>query len=515
MTTTFAQLGLPEPLVRALSNKDITEPFPVQAATIPDALAGRDVSGKAPTGSGKTLAFGLPLLANVEKAHKSKPKALILAPTRELAEQIKRELASPARAMKRHVFAVYGGVSYGPQKQAFRKGVDVLVATPGRLEDLIEQGIVDLSQANIVVVDEADRMADMGFLPSVKKILRRTSKKRQTLLFSATLDGDIAILTRDFQRDPVRHEAEGVEEQAIDARHHFWLVSNHDRLHHTAQVVEQAGRSIVFTRTRRGADRLAKQLSREGVQAVAMHGGLSQNQRNRALRSFSSYKSQALVATDVAARGIHIDAVESVIHFDPPADHKDYLHRSGRTARAGASGTVVSFVSGNQRRTVGRMQRELDLSAPISEPRLEDLQDGGHRIGEPGSRESRSNHGAARPAEHSAKREHGAKRDRGDKRSNGQNRNGGKPAETGPNSVYVANLPWTHGDEELQQLFEEYGKVHNSTVIIDKRTGRSKGFGFVDMPQRSARRAIDALHGREIEGRDLTVRFAQPRKYGA
>ncbi len=545
MTTTFAQLGLPEPLVRALNHMDITEPFPVQAATIPDALAGRDVSGKAPTGSGKTLAFGLPLLANVEKAYKNKPKALILAPTRELAEQIKRELVGPAKAMKRHVFAVYGGVSYGPQKQAFRKGVDVLVATPGRLEDLMEQRIVDLSEANIVVVDEADRMADMGFLPSVKKILHKTSKKRQTLLYSATLDGDIAILTRDFQSDPVRHEAEGVEEQAIDARHHFWLVSNHDRLQHTAEVIEEGGRSIVFTRTRRGADRLAKQLSKEGVQAVAMHGGLSQNQRNRALRSFSSYNSQALVATDVAARGIHIDAVESVIHFDPPADYKDYLHRSGRTARAGASGTVVSFVTGNQRRTVGRMQRELDLSAPISEFRLSDLKEGGHRIGEPGPRGSRSDQSSARPARHGEKRQHGEKRHNGSangngatsrnggadrngatSRNGGADRNGatsrngngngnGKPTETGPNSVYVANLPWTHGDEELQALFEEFGKVHNSSVIMDKRTGRSKGFGFVDMPQRSARRAIEALHGSEIDGRDLTVRFAEPRKYGS
>ncbi len=502
MTTTFAQLGLPEPMVHALTKKDITEPFPVQAATIPDALAGRDVSGKAPTGSGKTLAFGLPLLARVEKAHKNKPKALILAPTRELAEQIKKELTGPAKAVKRYVFAVYGGVSYGPQKQAFRKGVDVLVATPGRLEDLIEQQIVDLSQANIVVVDEADRMADMGFLPSVRKILKRTSKNRQTLLFSATLDGDIATLTRDFQRDPVRHEAEGVEEQAINARHHFWLVDNHDRVQHTADVVGEAGRSIVFTRTRRGADRLAKQLSKAGVTAVAMHGGLSQNQRNRALRSFSSYNSQALVATDVAARGIHIDAVESVIHFDPPADHKDYLHRSGRTARAGASGLVVSLVTGNQKREVGRMQRDLDLQVPLSAPRLSDLQHGGHKMGEVRPKAARTEQPSARPAKHSKKREHG----KGQASAPGQ----GKSA----NSIYVANLPWTHSDDDLEDLFAPHGKVHAATVIIDKRTGRSKGFGFVDMPQRSARRAIDALHGLEINGRDLTVRFAQPRKFG-
>lgn len=518
MTTTFAQLGLPEPMVRALSNKDITQPFPVQAAAIPDVLAGRDVSGKAPTGSGKTLAFGLPLLAMVQKASRNKPKALILAPTRELAEQIKRELTGPAKAVKRHVFAVYGGVSYGPQKQAFRKGVDVLVATPGRLEDLIEQGIVNLSEANIVVVDEADRMADMGFLPSVKKILNRTSRDRQTLLFSATLDGDIAILTRDFQRDPVRHEAEGVEDAAIDARHHFWLVDNHDRVQHTADVVGEAGRSIVFTRTRRGADRLAKQLSKAGVGAVAMHGGLSQNQRNRALRSFSSYGTQALVATDVAARGIHIDAVESVIHYDPPADYKDYLHRSGRTARAGASGIVVSLVTGNQRRTVGRMQRDLDLAAPIGQPLLSDLQEGGHRIGEPGAKGSRSEFTSARPAKHSNKREHGEKRDRSEKRpaaQNGRNGHNGHSPDAGANSVYVANLPWTYADSDLQEMFEAFGKVHSTSVIMDKRTGRSKGFGFVDMPQRSARRAIEALHGAEIDGRDLTVRFAQPRKYGA
>ncbi len=220
MTKTFAHLGLPEPLVRVLRQRDITEPFPVQEATIPDVLAGKDVSGKAPTGSGKTLAFGLPLLVRVDKAKRNRPHSLILAPTRELAEQIKKELAAPAQAIGRYVFAVYGGVSYGPQKAAFRKGVDVLVATPGRLEDLIEQGIVDLSEANIVVIDEADRMADMGFMPSVRRILDQTAKRRQTLLFSATLDGDIATLSRDYQRKPVRHEAASVESEAIDARHH-------------------------------------------------------------------------------------------------------------------------------------------------------------------------------------------------------------------------------------------------------------------------------------------------------
>lgn len=499
MTTTFAHLGLPEALVRVLRQRDITEPFPVQEATIPDALAGKDVSGKAPTGSGKTLAFGLPLLVRVDKAKRNRPQSLILAPTRELAEQIKKELAAPAQAIGRYVFAVYGGVSYGPQKAAFRKGVDVLVATPGRLEDLIEQGIVDLSEANIVVIDEADRMADMGFMPSVRRILDQTAKRRQTLLFSATLDGDIATLSRDYQRKPVRHEAASVESEAIDARHHFWLVDHHDRVEHTADVVGVAGRSIVFTRTRHGADRLARQLSKLGVGAVAMHGGRSQNQRNRALRTFSSGKAQALVATDVAARGIHIDAVESVVHFDPPADHKDYLHRSGRTARAGASGMVVSLVTGSQRRTVLRMQKDLNLDAPIDKPRVVDLEEGGHRIGEPSpKRHAKQGHAqkslSSRPAGRSEK-----KRQRKDRAAH---------------SVYIANLPWTATAEDVEDLFGRYGKVHEASIITDKRTGRSKGFGFVDMPQRSARRAIEALHGSTLHGRDLTVRFAQPRKYG-
>jgi superfamily II DNA/RNA helicase len=500
MTTDFARLGLPEPIVHSLSKRGITEPFPVQAATIPDVMAGKDVSGKAPTGSGKTLAFGLPLLARVEKAYKNKPKALILAPTRELAEQIKKELTAPAQAARRYVFAVYGGVSYGPQKQAFRRGVDVLVATPGRLEDLIEQRIVDLSQTDIVVIDEADRMADMGFMPAVRRILDQTARKRQTLLFSATLDGDVAALSHNYQNNPVRHDAGSIEPETIDARHHFWLVEHHDRVQHTADVVGAAGRSIVFTRTRHGADRLARQLGKLGVGTVALHGGRSQNQRTRALRTFATGKAQALIATDVAARGIHIDAVESVVHFDPPADHKDYLHRSGRTARAGATGLVVSLVTGNQKRTVGRMQKDLNLAAPIVRPQVDLLHAGGYRIGEQVAQGRRTELRPA-PATGHPKKQHGKRRPHGD------NDNGG-------HSVYVANLPYSASEREIQDLFGSYGKVHQATVITDKRTGRSKGFGFVDMPQRAARRAIAALDGADYDGRDLTVRFAQPRKYG-
>ena len=493
MTTTFAHLGLPDPLIRALAAHDIVEPFPVQTATIPDVLAGRDVSVKAPTGSGKTLAFGLPLIARVDRASRHRPRALILAPTRELAEQIKRELTPLAKAAGRHVLAVYGGVGYGPQKGALRRGVDVLVATPGRLEDLIAQGSVVLSQVDIVVIDEADRMADMGFFPAVRRILDSTSRRRQTLLFSATLDGDVAVLSRDYQRDPVRHETGTVEPETSEARHHFWLVDHHDRVRHTADLVDAAGRSIVFTRTRRGADRLAKQLTKVEIGAVAMHGGRSQSQRNRALQAFSSGRAQALIATDVAARGIHIDAVASVIHFDPPGDYKDYLHRSGRTARAGATGTVVSLVTGDQKRAVRRMQHDLDLRAPIETPRLDALHQGGHRIGEPSLKETGRVGSSKRPAG----------------RSRRQPRNTANDGQ----SLYVGNLPWGATAEDIRVLFGHHGEVHKTTIVTDRRTGRSKGFGFVDMPPSAARTAIEALHGSTLGGRDLTVRLARPKPH--
>jgi superfamily II DNA/RNA helicase len=509
MTTTFAHLGLPDTLVRALAMRDIVEPFPVQAATIPDAIAGRDVSGKAPTGSGKTLAFGLPLLTMVDKATRHQPRALILAPTRELAEQIKQELAPLARAVDRSVHAVYGGVSYGPQKGALRNGVDVLVATPGRLEDLMEQRSVDLSRVDIAVVDEADRMADMGFLPAVRRILDRTAKRRQTLLFSATLDGDIAVLSRDYQTSPVRHEAGTVEPETIDARHLFWLVQHHDRVQHTADLIEAAGRSIVFTRTRHGADRLAKQLDKLGVAAVAMHGGRSQSQRSRALQTFSSGRAQALIATDVAARGIHIDAVASVIHFDPPGDAKDYLHRSGRTARAGATGTVVSLVTGEQQRNVRIMQRDLDLRVPIEAPRLDEIHNGGHLIGNP-SPVSRGR-GAASAASGPKIGNH---RERAATSRPAPSASAPRHAVRDEQSVYVANLPWDATADDIQVLFGRFGEVRQATVIIDRRSGRSKGFGFVDMPETAARTAIEALHGSDLKGRDLTVRLAQPRQYG-
>ncbi|MDA1061861.1 MAG: DEAD/DEAH box helicase, partial [Chloroflexi bacterium] len=350
MTPTFASLGIPEGLAELLTELGYIAPFEVQTATLPDALAGRDISARAPTGSGKTLAFGLPLLMHVEGARPRRPRGLVLAPTRELADQIQRELAPIAKAGGRSVIAVYGGVGYEPQKRALARGVDVLVACPGRLADLISQGDVDLDEIQVVVVDEADRMSDMGFLPEVKRLLNRTPNNRQTLLYSATLDGDVGVLVREYQHDPVVHEVGSAEPNIEDMRHIFWRLETGSRVEVAANLIQAAGSTIVFCRTRRGADRVTAQLQRAGATAAAIHGSRSQSQRNRALKSFAAGEVEALVATDVAARGIHVDGVACVLHFDPPVDSKTYVHRSGRTARAGAQGIVVSFVDDDQLR---------------------------------------------------------------------------------------------------------------------------------------------------------------------
>ena len=369
MTNAFASLGIPEGLAELLGELGFVTPFEVQTATIPDMLAGCDISARAPTGSGKTLAFGLPLLIHVEGAKPRRPRGLVLAPTRELADQIQRELAPIARAGGRSVIAVYGGVGYEPQKRALARGVDVLVACPGRLADLISQGDVDLDEVEVVVIDEADRMSDMGFLPGVKHLLNRTPDDRQTLLFSATLDGDVAVLARNYQRDPVRHEIGDPEPNVEDMRHLFWRLESSGRVEVASNLIQAAGPTIVFCRTRRGADRVARQLQRAGASAAAIHGSRSQSQRNRALQSFADGKVEALVATDVAARGIHVEGVACVLHFDPPIDHKTYIHRSGRTARAGAQGVVVSFVDGDQLREADALVRDLQLRANPQHPR--------------------------------------------------------------------------------------------------------------------------------------------------
>jgi len=367
MTTTFKSLGVSEDIVEALEHGGITAPFPVQQATIPDGLAGRDVCCKAPTGSGKTLAFGIPVIENVADAKPGKPHALVLAPTRELAEQICADLEPLAKSMNRAVTAIYGGVGYEPQRKALRNGVDIVVATPGRLGDLVEQKDLTLAEVNLVVIDEADRMADMGFLPDTRWLLNQTSNDRQTFLFSATLDGDAAVLSHHYQNDPVQHEAVSPDSENIEARHFFWKVEYTDRLAAAEDVISETSPSIVFCNTRNEVDRVAGQLKRRELLVEAIHGGRSQRDRNRALDRFTKGKVDALIATDVAARGIHVDGVGSVVHWDPPEDAKNYLHRSGRTGRAGETGIVVSLVQPSQTLAIHSMQRQLVLDVGLSE----------------------------------------------------------------------------------------------------------------------------------------------------
>lgn len=361
----FSDLGLSDGIVTRLAQLGITTPTPIQTAVIPDSLAGLDVCGRAPTGSGKTLAFGLPMLTNLGKGTRRKPTGLILSPTRELAHQIAEALKPFARDMGRSIIAVYGGVGYGPQIKAFDKGVDLVVACPGRLEDLIKMGSVNLADVNQVVIDEADRMADMGFLPSVHRLTDQTSKVRQVQLFSATFDGAVGKLSKKIQQSPVIHEIGETKSDVTMARHVFWKVDRAERSKHTANIVEKMGSTMVFCRTRHGADRLAQQLVRSGLTAAAIHGGRSQAQRDRALRDFSKGSVAALVATDVASRGVHVDDVAVVVHFDPPEDAATYVHRSGRTARAGASGVVVSLVDPSAQKSVRSMQREVGIEATL------------------------------------------------------------------------------------------------------------------------------------------------------
>ena len=367
MPPTFAQLGVPESICRALERSGIEKPFEIQSAVIADAMEGRDICGRAPTGSGKTLAFGIPLIANVGQARPRRPRALILSPTRELAEQIASELRSISGPVT--VAAVYGGVGYTNQRKQLQRGVDILVACPGRLEDLIDQRAVSLHEADQVVIDEADRMADMGFLPAVRRILDQTADQRQTVMFSATLDSDVAKITRDYQDRPITHEVGDATPDIRSADHRFWTVEKTERVGVCADVISATGPTIVFCRTRHGSDRLARQLTQRGVNAAAIHGGHAQNRRTRTLKEFINCQVEALIATDVAARGIHVDSVACVIHFDPPEDHKAYLHRSGRTARAGETGLVVSLIQNGQHADAKKIQKQLDLNEPITSPR--------------------------------------------------------------------------------------------------------------------------------------------------
>jgi superfamily II DNA/RNA helicase len=376
--TTFEDLGVSSDLVEALSARGIERPFPIQQLTIPDALAGRDVCGKAKTGSGKTLAFGLPILERVGEAKPKRPLALALVPTRELALQVSEELEPLGAVRGVSVEAIYGGAKIERQIAALAKGVELVVATPGRMIDLIGRGDVSLDDIGYVVIDEADRMADMGFLPQVEWILRHVPGEYQTLLFSATLDGVVDTLISRYQDDPALHEVESKSVTVEEMTHRFLYVHEMDKVKVAAAIADGASRAIVFVNTKRAADRAARDLNTEGVRAKAIHGDLRQSDRERVLGDFTAGKLQVLVATDVAARGIHVDDVDIVIHFDPPDDHKTYLHRSGRTARAGESGVVVSLLLWNEELGAKRLQRRLGLDQPIVEvfsndPRLSDL----------------------------------------------------------------------------------------------------------------------------------------------
>jgi len=369
----FTALGVPERLVRALVGMDRPNPFPVQSLTLGDSIAGRDVCVKAPTGSGKTLAFAIPLAMRTRRGDDGRPRGLILLPTRELAGQVAETLEPLASSERLRVATVYGGTSITRDLSRMRKGVDIIVATPGRLADLVERRAVDLSKVDVVVLDEADRMADMGFLPEVIRLLDRTSDERQTLLFSATLDGDVDTLIKRYQNDPVRHTLAEEPSAAGDVRHLFWPADRDSRRRLTGDVLRAIDPAIVFTRTKHGADRLVKQLHQDGISAAAIHGNRTQSQRERALESFRSGEVTTLVATDVAARGIHVDDVAVVLHYDMPGSDKDYQHRSGRTGRAGATGLVVSFVDPSQHKDTAAIQRSLDLPEGLHDIDLEHL----------------------------------------------------------------------------------------------------------------------------------------------
>ncbi len=363
--TTFDHLGVPAALTDVLAASGITVPTPIQAATLPDSLAGRDVLGRGRTGSGKTYAFLLPLLARLAASgtprRSQRPRALILAPTRELALQIDTALAPLAAPLGLTSQTVFGGVGQNPQVTALRRGVDVVVACPGRLEDLIGQGHVSLDSIEVTVLDEADHMADLGFLPGVRRIMERTPRTGQRMLFSATLDAGVNVLVKRFLTDPVTHEADSAQSPVASMAHHVFHVHKDDRLPVLLDLAAAPGRTVVFTRTKHGAKKLAKQLNASGVPAVELHGNLSQSARTRNLDAFHGGTATTLVATDIAARGIHVDDVGLVVHADPPVEHKAYLHRSGRTARAGAAGTVVTLMTAEQVADVRDLTRKAGI----------------------------------------------------------------------------------------------------------------------------------------------------------
>jgi superfamily II DNA/RNA helicase len=370
-STDFRELGVPAPLVDSLARDGVTSAFPIQSATLPDSLAGRDVLGRGKTGSGKTIAFALPtvaaLAASGRRRQAGKPRALVLVPTRELANQVAATITPLAAAMSLRVTTVYGGVGQTPQVNALRQGVDIVVACPGRLEDLIAQRHCRLDQVEVTVLDEADHMADLGFLPAVKRLLDATPAGTQRLLFSATLDNGIDGLVRRYLVDPVVHSVDPEVSPVGTMTHHVLATDAGDKLAVVTALASGRDRSLLFTRTKHGAKKLAKQLTTAGIPAVELHGNLSQAARERSLSAFAAGTTRVLVATDIAARGIHVDEIALVVHVDPPAEHKAYLHRSGRTARAGASGVVITIMTPDQRKDVRSLTRAAAIEPTITQ----------------------------------------------------------------------------------------------------------------------------------------------------
>ncbi|MFB7231270.1 DEAD/DEAH box helicase [Streptomyces fimicarius] len=364
-TVTFGDLGLPEGIVRKLAQNGVTTPFPIQAATIPDALAGKDILGRGRTGSGKTLSFGLPTLAALTggRTEKKKPRAVILTPTRELAMQVADALQPYGDVLGLKMKVVCGGTSMGNQIYALERGVDVLVATPGRLRDIINRGACSLEDVQVAVLDEADQMSDLGFLPEVTELLDQVPAGGQRMLFSATMENEIGTLVKRYLSNPVTHEVDSAQGNVTTMSHHVLVVKPKDKAPVTAAIAARKGRTIIFVRTQLGADRIAEQLIESGVKADALHGGMTQGARTRVLEDFKKGYVNALVATDVAARGIHVDGIDLVLNVDPAGDHKDYLHRSGRTARAGKSGVVVSLALPHQRRQIFRLMEDAGVDA--------------------------------------------------------------------------------------------------------------------------------------------------------
>lgn len=426
---TFADLGLPPAVVKALTAQGITSPFPIQAATLPDSLAGRDVLGRGRTGSGKTYAFLLPMVARLLDSttprRPKQPRGLVLAPTRELATQIEASLAPLAKAAGLRTLTVFGGVRPNPQIQGLRNGVDIVIACPGRLADHVQSGHADLSAVEITVLDEADHMADLGFLPVVRRLLDKTPDRGQRMLFSATLDAGVDVLVKRYLSQPVVHSVDSAKSPVVKMTHHVLHVDGKDsRLKVIADLSAAPGRTVVFTRTKHGAKNMARQLNALGVSAVELHGNLAQNARTRNLTAFSEGKASTLVATDIAARGIHVDDVSLVVHADPPVEHKAYLHRSGRTARAGAEGTVVTVMLDAQVSDVRDLTRKAGIKPTITRaghghPVLVEIAPGARSYGAPVVAPRGSDSDAGRS---------GGRRNAGGRSSNGGSSAGGSSA---------------------------------------------------------------------------------------